>query len=520
MDWLKMINKFFKNIKLSFFVSLILTCTVLTPSAFAQNFPHIKTFGYDYIDFNDNATVLANLSWIAKRHDWIVGPKAVWPGQGVDYMDNVTYTTAKSANPDVKIMKYIAYHSVAPTYQTWMENWCTQNGYNPEDLYYHYFYDTFVRTGGTSTNPTGVNVPGYGGGSASTLADARLRVRWNGGWVGIDPSSTTFRRAFEALALYVISTPGVPNQYADGVFLDTFEGISDDRFWTSTLENTIELKDFGTRTQIYAKVRDDLAQSKLELEASLKKATGNPAFRVQVNASDVDYIYNQFADLYSVKRDSLMDVSIEYLVTTGTGISRIPRLVQVYDDMEYGRQFFVRSQTNYGPSTVIPFGFKQFIFATHYLINHPNAHFFFHYGSAGNYGGEPYGDPKPTHWHINQEVNIGQPVVHTGTDYWGASNTDRFFEFASGSGYVILGREYSNALVLAKFAGGGINSIGNNKTTHQLNGQYYPLLEDNSYGQPTSSVTLGDSEGVILIKVPNGSGPPQPANLTASYTIQ
>ena len=135
-------------------------------------------------------------------------------------------------------------------------------------------------------------------------------------------------------------------------------------------------------------------------------------------------------------------------------------------------------------------------------LNHPNAHFMYHYGNAGNYGGYPYGNPKPTHWHPNMEINIGTPVTRTGADYWGGTNTDRFYEFASGSDYRILAREYSNALVLANFGSGGWDNIGNNLTTHQLDGGYYPLLDDNTNGPAVTSITLGQSEGAILLKEP------------------
>jgi hypothetical protein len=213
-----------------------------------------------------------------------------------------------------------------------------------------------------------------------------------------------------------------------------------------------------------------------------------------------------------------MDLAIEYLITSGfSSTDRIPRLRQAYDDMENGRRLWIRSQTNV--TSGIPFGFTQFILATHYLINHPNAYFMYHVGSAANYGGQPYGNFTNTHWHPNMEINIGQPVVRADTDYWGATNTNRFFTVQSGAGYAVLGREYTNALVLTKYGQGGIANVGANPVTISLNGTYYRLQADNSYGAPITSITLGDIEGAILVKDPNLQGPSRPVNVSATVQI-
>ncbi|MCF6351825.1 MAG: T9SS type A sorting domain-containing protein [Cyclobacteriaceae bacterium] len=581
------------------FFKTIIVCLFLftvTVKAQSQNFPHINTYGFDYIRFSDNdGEFVDNLKWLANRHDWIVGTKALWPGQGVDYLDALTYNTIKEENPDVKIMKYLPYHSIAPTTQAWLEDWATTNGYNPEDLYYHYDINTSVRIVNSEyasgvvtieqTNPaivelsqrydlpagakliitdldgsthpvdgitylvlpiqgqrykyylytndaapqpvdgtgfpafTGdwgyttadngtVVVPGYPNGWAPTKFDSRLRVRWNHGWVGINPSSQTFRKAYRALALYVITLEGTSDTFADGLFLDTFEGLANQlpTGYTSFMENTVELKDIGTKEEIYDKVHEDLATSANELRNFLIEKTGNPSFRLHANPAVPRYIYNTFSGLFNESyRSYLMDLSIEYLVTTTTSANEITYLKQIYDDMDNGRLFFIRSQTNFAPPTIIPFAYTQFILATHYLINHENAHFMYHYGSAGNYGGYPYGDPKSTHWHPNMEVDIRKPVVRGQADYWGETNTDRFFVFAQGADYTILGREYNDALVLSKFANvGGWANIGSNPTTHDLGGEYYPLLADNTNGLAITSITLGTTEGAILLKSPVG----------------
>ena len=495
--------------KRSLLGATMLSLVLFAGAATAQNFPHIKTFGFDYVPLNNR---LAEATWLAKHHDWIVGGGNEW--------DTRLYNTIKEANPDTKIMRYLAYHSISPTLKEWMEGWASDNGYNPEDIYYHYHTDSEVRI----LNGTMVPVPGYGiNGSASSLEEARAIVRWNGGWTAINPSSTVFRRAFEAFALDAVSVIGSPDTFLDGIFLDTFDGIPNSGNWSSALENTIELNPDGTRNrdEVYAQARQDLLDAKIELEAFLKQHAGN-SFVVNVNAADADMVYQWFPDIYMDNRDKTMHLTIEYLVTSASGTSRIPRLRDVYDDLENGREMLIRSQTNYAASMRdIPYGFTSFILATHYLINHQNAYFMYHEGSAANYGGTPYGNFQNSHWHKNMEVNIGVPITRTtGTDYWGAPNTDRFYELEVGSGYRVLAREYSNALVLAKFGRGGFDNIGNNPVTHQLGGEYYPLLEDNTTGPAVTSVTLGESEGIILLKQPTTSSLPRPQVTDSNYEIR
>ena len=553
--------------------------------ASGQTFPHIKTFGFDYVPLNNR---LGEAIWLAQRRDWIVGGGSNW--------DATLYNTVKGTNPNTKVMAYLAYHSISYDIMVWMENWCSNNGYNPEDLYYHYRIDTPVNilssesasTSGATpivgvidveqTNPaivqlirrhdlpagaklimtdldgsnhpingvtytllpiqgqrdryylytndstpqpvdgTGfpvfsgdytyttadngvINVPGYPDGWAPTLYDSRLRVRWNHGWVGINPSSTAYRRASEAFMLDKLAVTGLENTYLDGLFLDTYDGIVNSGPWTSHLDHTMELNPDGSLSEddVYTIARQDLADSKMALETFLKQNI-NEEFVVNVNAADVDMVYHWGSDVYMDYRDETMNLTVEFLITSTSGTSRIPRMVQLYDDLENGREMFIRSQTNFAPPTEISYNFIKFILSTHYLVNHANAYFMFHKGNAGNYGGYPYGNFETTHWHQNMEINVGTPVTKTGTDYWGETNTNRFYEFASGTGYKILAREYSNALVLANFGSGGWDNIGNNQTTHQLDGTYYPLLENNTLGAGITSITLGQSEGAILLK--------------------
>jgi hypothetical protein len=70
--------------------------------------------------------------------------------------------------------------------------------------------------------------------------------------------------------------------------------------------------------------------------------------------------------------------------------------------------------------------------------------------------------------------------------------------------YEVLQRRYENALVLYKplsyTAGQGTGGTGNGTaTTHLLDGRYRQLQADGSLGLPTSTVTLRNGEGAILV---------------------
>lgn len=472
----------------------------------AQNFPHIKTGGFDY-DYGIVLNNQAEMQWLAQHHDMIIGLQ----NQSASSMKlaESVYDGIKAANPNVKFIQYIPFNTVTPIMSSWMENWAQTNGRNIEDLYYHYYYDTAVRL----RNQSIVTFPGYGGGTATSLAGARVpSAWWNGTRPNINPTSQTFRDAFNNFTLDVITINSSNNKYADGVFLDTFDGTTDD-YYNLHLENTIEMRNLGYTTESTArqKAEGDLLLARDGIEQYLTQTIGKPMLAIP-NAAELDFVFNSRSRIYADKFNALYnEMAIEYLVTsTYTSLwwgTRIPQLRQLYDSMEQGNLFFLNSQTNY--ATNIPFNFTQFILAVHYLVNHPNGYFSYHKGSASWYGGEN-GSMRTTHWHQNIEYDIGEPVIRNGQDSWGQSNTNRFFVFADGgSTYQIMGREYDKALVLAKFGNvGGWANIGINGTTHSLGGNYRRLQEDNTLGSVINEVILGFGEGVILIKESQQTQPP------------
>ncbi len=474
----------------------------------SQGYYHtMLTGGYDY-GFEQIYDNPAEQEWLALHHDMIVGIPA--------NISSTIYQRLKNANPDVILVTYIAYNTMMPEMSSWMEDWCTNNGHDPEDLYYHYYYDTdqFLR------NNTTITVPGYGGGTASSLSEARVKAAFHGGqYPNICPSSPTFRDAYKAYALEMLKVQGMDSTWVDGLFMDSFEGtvVTQNHLH---LENTIEMRELGLddSTAAINAARKHLIESEQEIYEYLSRNTGK-TFITHPNAADVDNIFHWEKELYADYMDEYTMLSVEFLITSGfCSTFRIPRLIEVYDAMEEGHKFFINSQTNYAVD--VPIEFVRFVLANHYLINHPNGYFSYHMGGPGMYGPID-GSFQQSHWHKNLEYNLGRPVTRASEDYWEETNTNRFFSLFDSSYHMkVLAREYEKGLVVAKFTDlGGWDNIGIEPATYALNGNYHLLLEDNTLGPVITEITLGNMQGAILIKQTAASDTTPPSftpNLNAS----
>ncbi len=485
-------------------LALLLTLLGAGTSIHAGNLPHVRTGGFDY-DEQALLNSTTEATWLAKHHDVIIGAQRHGSDTRFDKMQVTTYDRLKAGNPGVTLLGYIPYQTVMSWMSSWMESYATSQGLNPEDLYCHYQVDTTVRL----RNGQYKTIPGYPNGSASTrMASRVVSSWWSGSLPNICPTSSTFRTVYTELVKEAVTIDRAARKYLDGLLLDTFEG-SVDETWDLKFENTVELRNLGISTGDPARRRvgDDMVSLRNQLQTAVQTLIGRTAY-VMPNGADIDNFYQWYTDVYSSRYSTSYNKFItEYLITpTFSGIGRIQRLKQVYDDLTNTSRpitYFLNSET--AKNSGVPQAFTQFILATHYLVNHQNAIFSYHKGSASFYGTES-GSFQNTHWHKNIEVDIGTPVSRSGADYWGATGTNRFYVFADGgNSYKLLAREYSKALVLAKFgSSGGWSAIGTNRTTHQLGGSYRQVNADNSLGPVITSITLGWGEGALLMK--EGSG--------------
>lgn len=149
---------------------------------------------------------------------------------------------------------------------------------------------------------------------------------------------------------------------------------------------------------------------------------------------------------------------------------------------------------------------KLFSLSFFYMINHQLA--LYYYNGSFNSGI----NAEVTQWNSWVEYDIGQPVVNNLglNDFQGQSETDRFFVFASGSSYEVLGRQFlrsdgKRVLVLAKVMGPSESLGPTTGTTISLGGSYKRVLSDFTLGPAMNQITLLNNEGAILVKQ-TGSG--------------
>jgi hypothetical protein len=131
--------------------------------------------------------------------------------------------------------------------------------------------------------------------------------------------------------------------------------------------------------------------------------------------------------------------------------------------------------------------------AYYYLLADPEATLLM------TWGGEEPASAWTRHWFDAIAFDVGRPrgpwsEMQSGADPSNSELTYRVFK-----------REYANALVLYKplsYATGiGTGARADHSaTTHQLNGNYRPLRSDGTLGPVTSSVSLRNGEGAILVR--------------------
>jgi hypothetical protein len=167
---------------------------------------------------------------------------------------------------------------------------------------------------------------------------------------------------------------------------------------------------------------------------------------------------------------------------------------------------------------------KTYLLSYYYLLNNSNLTFAYHDYASRDPATQVSTLTVPEYsWVAAAEYNVGQPTTNSLglADVFGNMNTTEHFVFAQGNDpstpsninasctgvklYRVMGRQYTNALVLTKIREycGRLGTSSN--TTHALpqhsggNNLYRPLRADGTLGDPISQITLRNSEGAILI---------------------
>ncbi|MGV1098225.1 hypothetical protein ACUUL3_02315 [Thiovibrio sp. JS02] len=521
---------------------IIFTLLFFLPSlCFAQLWPHFKTFGFDYGYPRDTE----QLQWLATHHDVLVGI-GEWQTKKIS---EAQYDTLKAANPNVILIPYVVFQAFTfLPMQDFMVSWAKQNSYNPEDLYLHYYYDTVVKTRVKVVKTSGTGTPsdrvcdvngvlladglssnyyialGYGGGKAKTIEEARIFQYWNAGFEPrMNHLSAAWKGAYKAYILDVITAEGTTNKYADGVMLDTYQGAFDVVGYLPNMHHMIEVRNAGYTTDdktAKAWYAEQVALYVGDLREYLKSKTGKSMIYIIPNFGELSYTYNTYKfgceDQFAANK--LNAGTIEYVASPSKNYYVIRDYFQKHYDAGAQNDFFFFNHLDtawYHYGKTPPIGGKQFMIGSLYLFNSPTTFSAIHYGTASKYGPDPtYAD---SHWDKMMEFDIGTPVVRGENDFWGVPNTDRAFLVeteAPGSwnatlnrtdprGRYVLAREYTKGLVIVRYEYSNnttLSELGTEPRTYQLGGEYRRLLEDNTFGPVVTEITIGLSEGAILIK--------------------
>jgi len=507
----------------------------------AQILPHIKTFGFDY----GFPRTTEQLQWLATHHDVIVGA-GDWQTQK---FTEEQFDTLKAANPNVILIPYVVIQAF--TFQPmrdFMLNWAAKNGFKTEDLYLHYYYDTVVKTRVKVTKTSGTGTPsdrvcdingtllldgqssnyyialGFGGGKAKTIEEARIFQYWNAGFEPrMNHLSKAWEGAYNAYILDVMTATGTTNKYADGVMLDTYQGVFDIDGFLPNMHHIIEVRNVGYSTDDKAAkawYSGQIATHVGKMTTFLKQATGKKQIYIIPNFGELSYTYStyKFGCEDQFAADKLTAGTIEYVASPSKNYYVIRDYFKKHYDTGAKVDFTYFNHLDtawYRYGKIPPIGGKQFMIGSLYLFSSPNTFSAIHYGTASKYGPEP--TYAVSHWDKMLEFDIGTPVVRSTNDFWGTTNTDKAFLVETEApgpwnstlsryeprGRYVLAREFTKGLAIVRFEQSNNNTLselGTDPKVYKLGGEYRRLLEDNTFGPVVTEITLGLSEGAIMIK--------------------
>ncbi len=369
--------------------------------------------------------------------------------------------------------------------------------------------------------------------SAKSLTEARVFQYWNADFEPhVNYLSTIWKDAYKEYILDAM-TSGV-GKYADGVFTDNYPVAFDKEGRLPNMHQIRELRaagysseDKAARVYYASQIAEYIGG---DLKDYLKAATGKKDIHIIPNFALISLTYGSYVDELAKQIDpnKLTEGAIEYTTEPAMNYYVINSYFKThYEYMSDGvMRYFNNWDTKwYHYGDIPPIGGKQYLIGSMYLFNNPESYSSLHYGTASAYGpgifpniGEAKGGKyADSHWDIMLEFDIGTPVVRVEKDFWDMPNTDRMYLIdyeAAGPydptlsrneprGRFVLAREYTKALAVVRFEfsnNNKLSELGTEPLTYQLNGEYKRLLEDNSFGPVITEITLGLSEGAILIK--------------------
>jgi len=392
----------------------------------------------------------------------------------------------RARNADICLLSYQLLHSglVSNTEeQTDLEKFAASSGKDVEEAYLHYYDDTTVKFGNGQT----VTIRGFGGGTATSLKEARIRnFIWADERYIFNPKSTLFRQ-FEGTRFRTIITTGLK---PDGIFVDE----------TSPLTAFVAQPISGGHIREYANKTAEEAASEYEIDMANAFADVNEAMGHDGPFGD-RIILGNVAEWV----DAALNIGLRGADGVCTEIisqeiqPRSPHLYDLAKQFADAGKIFLVSQGGYAPLIDDPGNYSspmdrhQMFSLTEYWIAKQ--------GKSTYYCQTPSGYVTMDHWWCKaREYDVGTPVDamysiwQTGTD-------------SAGQQYKIYKRAYTKALMLCRPKVGWVyNDYATRSRLYDLDGTYRLLHSDGTLGPEIGKIGLAMGEAVTLIRT--GDTPP------------
>ncbi len=405
----------------------------------------------------------------------------------------------RSRNSDAALLSYQLVHSVLvsdTTEQNQLASIAAAQGKDVEDGYLHYYDDTTL----TYSNGQKVTIKGYGGGTATTLKEARVR---NYIW-------TDERYIYNLRSTLVSQLKGTQFRsvmtstlHPDGIFVDENSPL---QAFLAPATAGGHIREYGNKDR-EAAAADWLADM-TPLFASINEAMGHDGtFGERYLMPNCSEYVDMFMDLATKGADGQ---ATEVLVQEGQ--PRSPRLYDQAKQLADAGKIFLVTQGSYYPviNSVGNYGsamdrHQMFGLCEYWIARQGNSTYYSQY--------PPDYVAASTWWCKARDYDIGLPtdslysVWKTGTD-------------SKSQSYTIYKRTYGKALVLSRpQVGWNYTDYSTLCSPYDLGGTYRLLHYDGTLGPEITSIGLAMGEAVCLIRVTTDTAdttPPVISNVTAT----
>ena len=399
----------------------------------------------------------------------------------------------RARNSDIYLLQYMLFHTVLTTDTTELNalsSYATANGYDPESAFLHYYDDTTANY----SNGTFEVIKGYGGGTAATLKDARVKnYIWTSARYVYNLKSPLFRK-FKGYYYRQQITSGYK---PDGIFVDEVSPASAYFPSTSSGGHVIE---YGNRTE--TDFATDYLNDMVPAFADVNTALGSdhptyPGGDRVILPNIAEYV-STFMNLGTQGTDGLLT---EFWIQV-----KQPRVPEAYDEAKQladAGKILIFSQGSYDPEVDALGNYSsaadrhQMYSLTNYWIARQGR--FTYYQQKAPNGSSLLSQ----FWCKARDFDVGQPIDplystwQTGTD-------------SAGQSYTIYKRTYTKALMLSRPQAGwpATPNYSTPSQTYDLGGTYRLLHYDGTLGPDITKIALCMGEAVTLIGSSNGTTAP------------